>query len=235
VTPAGAEHGRGSRRVRRVSPVGAVLVVGLVALLVAGGLVLTRSAPRRSDSDGAADNGPAVTLQAGQQLCQPGELVPADTAAIRLDAAPAPAGALRGPALGAELQDLAGSHVGGTLAAGWRRGAVSIPLAPTVRSDAGATVCVRDLGPGPASFGGSVPAGSWVMSIDGRALGGRVRIDYLRPGSESWLSLLPTLAHRLTLAKSRLVRHWAPAAFVLLMLLAVALALYAVLTLEARA
>jgi hypothetical protein len=233
VTPTGGEHARETRRGRSVSPLVVVLVVGVATLLVAAGLLLTRSAPRRSDSNGAADDGLAVTIQPGQQLCQPGELIPADTAAIRLDAG-APA-AVRGPALGAEVQNLPGSHAAGTLAAGWRRGPVSIPLAPTVRHDAVATVCVRDLGPGAASFGGSVPAGSWVLSIDGRGLGGRVRIDYLRPGSESWLSLLPALAHRVTLGKSRLVRHWAPAALILLMLLAVALGLYTVLASGARA
>ena len=232
-TSADGGHAGPARRRRRVSPPVVVVAVGVVALLVAGGVLLTRSAPRRSDSNGGALNGLAVTIQRGQQLCQPGELIPADTAAIRLDAG-AP-GALRGPALAAELQGLPSSHASGTLAPGWRAGTITIPLAPRVRHDTGATVCVRDLGPGAVSFGGSVPAGSWVLSIDGRGLGGRVRIDYMRPGSESWLSLLPTLAHRITIGKSRLVRHWAPAAFILLALLAVALALYTVLALQERA
>jgi hypothetical protein len=207
-------------------------MVGVAALLLAAGVLLTRTAPRRSDGNGGALNGLAVTIQRGQQLCQPGELIPADTAAIRLLAG-AP-GSQRGPALAAELQSLPSSHPSGTLAAGWRAGTITIPLAPRVGHDAGATVCVRDLGPGAVSFGGSVPAGSWVLMIDGRGLGGRVRIDYMRPGSESWLSLAPALAHRITIGKSRLVRHWAPVAFILLMLLAVALALYTVLTPEGR-
>jgi len=230
---AGGEHAVAPGRGRRLSPPAVVVAVGVAALLVAGVVLLTRSAPRRSDSNGGALNGLAVTIQPGQQLCQPGELVPADTAAIRLDAGFPGVGG--GPALGAELQGIPGSHAAGRLAAGWRPGAVTIPLAPRVRHDAGASVCVRNLGPGAVSFGGSVPAGSWVLTIDGRGLGGRVRIDYMRPGRESWLSLAPALAHRLTIGKSRLVRDWAPTAFVLLMLLAVAGAVYTVLASRERA
>ena len=51
----------------------------------------------------------------------------------------------------------------------------------------------------------------------------------MRPGSESWFSLLPTLAHRFSLAKSDVVRHWAWIAVLMLMALAVGLAARTVL------
>jgi hypothetical protein len=217
----------------RLTPVRAVLAAGLLGLAVVGMVLLLKSAPRRSDTNAAFDGGLAVTLRAGQQLCQPGEVVPADTAAIRLDAGAS--GAPTGPALAAELQNDPGVQARGTRAAGWRRGLVTVPLVPKVRADTVASVCVRNLGPGAAAFGGAVPAGSWVLSIDGRGLGGRVRIDYMRPGSESWFSLLWTLAHRITIGKSRLVRHWAPAAALLLMLIGVGVAVRTLLVSERRA
>jgi hypothetical protein len=83
-------------------------------------------------------------------------------------------------------------------------------------------------GPGQVSFGGSVPDSVFVIQLAGKPLGGRLRIDYMRPGRESWLSLLPTLSHRFSLAKSDLVRHWAVPAALVLMLLAIGIAITAI-------
>jgi hypothetical protein len=63
------------------------------------------------------------------------------------------------------------------------------------------------------------------MNVAGGSIEARLRFDYLRPGRESWLELVPTLAYRSTIARSDLVRHWAWAGALLLMLLAAALAL----------
>jgi hypothetical protein len=71
------------------------------------------------------------------------------------------------------------------------------------------------------------------MLIAGRAVAEvRLRIDYMRPGRESWLQLLPTIAYRSTLGKSGLIRHWAWIGALLLMGLATALAARTVLAEE---
>jgi hypothetical protein len=46
---------------------------------------------------------------------------------------------------------------------------------------------------------------------------GRVRLEWLRPGSESWLEVLPTVAHRFALGR------WNPAGTLLLPALALLL------------
>ena len=82
--------------------------------------------------------------------------------------------------------------------------------------------------------GGTVPAGSYVVQIDGQGLGGRVRLEYTRP-QESWFAFMGALAHRLTIGKSRLLRHWAAPAAILLMIVAVGLALRTILLAERSA
>jgi len=208
-----------------------VLGAGLTAILACALVILLQSSPRLSGTNLTADVGNMIGLAPGQVLCEPGEIVPGDTGAIRLEASPASG---RGPALSVTIARPTGTTVVGALAAGWRAGAISIPLRHTVNSTlAPATVCLHVLGPGAASFGGSVPDGSFVVQIDGRGLGGRLRIEYMRPGSETWLSLLPELARRASFGKGALIRHWAFFAAIALMLVAVALAARAVLSQEA--
>ncbi len=50
-----------------------------------------------------------------------------------------------------------------------------------------------------------------------------MRIDYLRPGSESWLDMIGVLSHRFSLGRSSLTRWWASVAVLVLMLLAAAM------------
>jgi hypothetical protein len=206
-----------------------MVVVGLLALIAAGVATLLRSAERRSGSNLTSDLGYQIGLAPGQQLCEPGELLPGDTAALRLAAS---AGGGPGPALAASISGPGGALSSGELRAGWRSGLVSIPVALVPHTVAGATVCLRNLGSRAAAFGGSVPDGSFVVLIDGRGLAGRLRIEYMRPGSETWLALVPTLAHRFSLGKSDLVRHWAAGAVLALMLLALSLAVRTVLSTE---
>ncbi len=198
-----------------------VLLVGLVALLAAGTVGLLQRAPRRAGTNLTADAGFTIALAAGQELCEPGELVPGDTGALRLDASTG--AAARGPALSTTVGLPTAGASAGSLAAGWRSGVVQIPLRRVPATLSGATVCIRNHGPGSVAFGGSVPDSGFIIQLAGKPLGGRLRIEYMRPGSESWLQLLPTLSHRFSLAKSDIVRHWAAAAAILLMLMALAL------------
>jgi hypothetical protein len=220
------EQGEGTRPALAVRPrrtvTLVVLLAGLAALLAAGTVGLLQRAPRLAGTNLTADAGFAIALAAGQELCEPGELVPGDTGALKLDASTAAAG---GPRLSTTVGLPAGGfHVGG-LAAGWHSGVVQIPLQHVPATLSGATVCIRNQGPGSVAFGGSVPDSGFVIQLAGKPLGGRLRIEYMRPGSESWLQLLPTLSHRFSLAKSDVVRHWAAAAAIVLMLLALALSI----------
>ncbi len=161
--------------------------------------------------------------------------MPQGTSALRLYAGAAgPAGG-PGPALAASVLDSSGRVIAaGTSKAGWPEGWISVPLRPALRTDVAASVCVKNLGPGPVGFGATVPAGGYTVQVDGRGLGGRVRLEYMR-SSESWFAFIGALAHRLTIGKSRLLRHWAAPAAILLMILAAGLALRTVLVAERSA
>ena len=217
--PSGAPDRR--RRRRGPTPVRIVLAVGLFAIVAVAVIVLSQSGERRSGSNLTGDLGFVLPLAAGQHLCEPGELLPGDTGALRLAAS---AGAAPGPRLAVSIGGPRGPVSSGGLSAGWRSGPVLIPVTRVAHTTPGATVCVQNLGTSPVVFGGSVPDGSFVVQLDGRGLGGRMRIEYMRPGRETWLQLLPTLANRFSLAKSDLVRHWAAGAALVLVLLALALA-----------
>jgi hypothetical protein len=226
VTPgseAGSTFIRGRRWLPR-TPAGMVLAVGMLAIASVASVTLLQRSPRRSGANLTSNRGFVIPLPGGQQLCEPGELVPADTGAIKLTAR---ARGLSGPALGVAITGPGGRVGTGRLGGGWRTGAISIPNS-RVTSTVGATVCVSNLGSQQVDFGGSTPDSSFVIQIAGRPFDGRLRIEYLRPGRESWLQLVPALSHRFSLAKSDLVRHWAAPAALVLVLLAMALALWAI-------
>jgi hypothetical protein len=208
-----------ARRVVAVVGIGALAVV-ILAMLLHGG-------PRRSGTDRTPDGSFVLTLGAGQQTCQEGELLPADTAALRMTIGTygTPGPPLKASVLGASGRVL----TRGGLAAGWRQGIISIPVHHVSHAQAPVRVCLTDAaagGAGKIAIAGTRGEPGSTMSVDSAPEPGvRVRIDYMRPGRETWLQMLPTLAHRLSLGKSGLVRGWAWIAVPLLMLLAIILAL----------
>ncbi len=199
---------------------------GLAALAVIIVVVLAHSAPRRSGSDLTPNGAFVVALDPGQQSCQEGELLPADTSAVRvtLGAEGTPAAPMRVTFTGPRGELLST----GALAAGWKQGIVRIPITHVANAIEPVRVCIRDVGSSPVAVAGTNPDPGLHMLVGNRTVEARLRYDYMRPGSETWLSLLPVIAHRTTLAKSDLIRHWAWAGAILLMLLAVALAAHTI-------
>jgi hypothetical protein len=216
---------------RALTPVRAVVAIGLLAVALAAFITLARSAPRRAGTNLTTDTGFVIPLAAGQQLCEPGELVPGDTAALRVSAS---SGAQPGPRLDLSVTDARGTVSAGGVPAGWRSGTLTIPLSRVRQTVPGAQICLVNRGHLQVLFGGSVPDSNFYLALGGRPFNGRLRIEYMRPGSESWFSLLPTLMHRFSLAKADVVRHWAGSAAIVLMLLAIALAVRTALKHEVR-
>ena len=198
------------------------MAVGLGAIVVILAVVLLQKDQRRSGSD-LTPNGAFVTaIIAGQRTCQEGELLPADTSAIR---ATIGTYGKPGPSLQVTLTGPPGELLSsGGLRAGWREGVVRIPIAHVSSATEGVRVCLRNAGPGPIAIAGALPDPGYHMELGSSTIEGRLRYDYMRPGRESWLELLPTIVYRSTLAKAGLVRHWAWAGALVLMLLAVGLA-----------
>jgi len=204
-----------------VRAVRVVLLLGLLALVLVAAVVLAQGAPRRAGTNLAANTGFVIPLAAGEQLCQPSELVPGDTSGLRLSAH---SGAPSGPRLRVTMSVAERPLAAGALSAGWKSGPITIPLSRVAETAQDVMVCLVDRGPGPVSFGGSVPDANFYVVLGGKPLNGRMRTEYMRPGRESWFSLTPTLVHRFSIAKGDLIRHWAAPAALVLMLLAIALA-----------
>jgi hypothetical protein len=198
------------------------MAVGLAAVVVILGAVLAQKDQRPSGTDRTHAGAFVATLRAGQSACQQGELLPADTSAVRatIGTFGRPGPALQIAFSGAHREALAA----GSLKAGWRAGLVQIPLPHIATSTDGVQVCLRNIGPGAIGIAGQQVYPGFHMVLAGKEVEGQLRYDYMRPGRESWLTLLPTIVYRSTLAKAAPLRHWAWAAALVLMLFAVALA-----------
>jgi hypothetical protein len=207
-----------------------VAAVGVLALLVTFALALLGSEPRVSGTDYTPPEAFSITLPPGQQVCQAHELLPANTAAVRLTIGTAGA---PGPPLTLTATGPSGRPLTrGGLAAGWHEGVVRIPVQHVSSPTNEARVCL-DVPPAPRGrtieLGGITQPG-YTVEIDGRTfLGPHMRLDYLRPGSESWYELLPTIVHRFSLAKAGFLRDWEWAAALLLVLATAFLAIRTVL------
>ena len=213
-----------------------VAAAGIAAIAVAFVAILFTSVPRRSGTDLTPNGAFVAGIRAGAQTCQGGELLPADTAAVQMTIGTYGA---PGPPIAVTFTSETGLPVAsGRLAGGWKQGIVRIPITPTRQATTNVRVCLRNEAArgtrGQIALAGDLPDPGYTMNVAGRSVPGRLRYDYLRPGSESWWELLPTIVHRFSLGKSDAVRHWAWAGVLILMLVAVVLALRTVLAETAR-
>lgn len=162
-----------------------VLVAGFVLLLAALGVTLAKSAPRAAGSNHVAQNEEVATLRGRAEHCEDAQLIPKDTGALRLlvgtDGRPAPAMRVTARTAAGTLVTAGGRPAGGP------EGNVDIPVRTTAAASPGTRVCVAVAGSGRTVLYGSA---------------GMLHLEWLRPGSESWLGLLPTVTHRFGLAKS---------------------------------
>jgi hypothetical protein len=173
-------------------PLIAVVAIGLAALLVGIAVDASGSARRLAGSNLVADVGLVAQLPPGGKLCQPG-LVPGDTAALRLRV---DGGARPRPALAAAVLQGTRTVASGELLAG-APGIVDVPLSHVRHVVDQATTCVMNRGNTDVSLAGTPTPKQ-----------GLVRMEYMRPGNESWWALLPTLVHRFGLGKSHWLGGW---------------------------
>jgi hypothetical protein len=195
-----------------------VLIGGLVALAVAVAVTLAERGARQAGSNRIPAGQFVAQLPARKTLCQDGELVPGDSAGLKLTV-----GTYHrpGPPVRVTITRSGQPVADGGLAAGWTQGNhVRFPIAPVRRTTQGSRVCLTNAGPATLALGGS-PTAELPARLDGRRTPGRVRIEYVRPGRESWWSLLPTVSYRFGLGKAPGLGAWTLA-------LAVGLALSAI-------
>jgi hypothetical protein len=210
-------------RTVRVAAVGAVVLGLAVALAV----TLARAEPRYAGHNSVRSPGVVTELERGDRVCQLIETVPADTAAVELVAASA---GRPGPPLEVQVSRRSGERISrGRLPGGYTDGKVAVPVGELGYSVPDAAVCIRSAGRGRVQLLG-VPTAPGGLEINGKPHPGLLTLAYRRAGEESAFALLPTIAHRLSLAKTTLAGGWTMWALVVLFLLSSALALRLVLT-----
>lgn len=129
----------------------------------------------------------------GATYCQTGEALPAGTSAIRvwLDAA-------AGPRVKLTISAQGHTITSASRGSDWIGSSVTVPVRQVTHTVTDTTVCVSF----PLHYetvlatGSSTPAG--LAAHEGRrALTGRLWIEYLRPGSRSWLELVPEVVRHM--------------------------------------
>lgn len=185
-----------------------VLGVALALVGVAVVVALSQRAPRLAGTSFVVQRGPVAAVPAHAIACQPGTYVPDDSAAAQVVAYPSGPGPL---ALAVTFRDPDGALVAHGAARDARAsgGDVTVPLTQVVNGNhANATACVRNLGSEGFALSGDVASPGAAARVDGRATGGVVGFRYFRAGRQSWWSLMPVVAQRFGLGKSRAFGTW---------------------------
>jgi hypothetical protein len=162
---------------------------------------LLHSEPRYAGSNAVRAVQIVQPIPAGTAICQKGEIVPAGASTVEVSVG---TGGQSGPPFSAELRDRSGRVVArGRAPGGYTDGLVAAPIPTVRRTLEKVDVCLRASARGPAQLYGQ-PNAEGKLEVGGRGVPGVLRIAYKRPGSETWLALAPTIAHRFAQAKTRI-------------------------------
>jgi len=174
------------------------LAICLTLTLIAVGVSLARTPPVRAGTDGTPLPTEVGATFAPDTVCQGEEVVPKGTTIVRMSLL-----SLLGPRI--NLRATGGGQVitTGVRSSGWTGTVVSIPVQPVARTFSHATICFtlakrQQL----VNYRGANTTHSPAVSNGTQVLPGRIRIEYLRPGKESWLSLALPTARRIGLTVS---------------------------------
>lgn len=203
---------RKRRRTRRWT-----VALGL-ALIAAGLAVLLSSAAehRLGTNDVPARAFLGGAMPTPGTLCQTGERIPAETAALRFTAKSSSHAASR---LTLTLEQGGVARVRGTAARWEGRDGLVVALAQPLRTGMLADVCLRLHASGDRSyaFKGTPTYPEDATTSSGQPLPGRMHVEYLSADSGSWASFAPTIARRIGYS-----RAWSAASVALLALCMVA-------------
>ncbi len=169
------------------------LVTGLAVMAAALGIVLSHAPVTVAGTNGVPVSFPVATSHGNEVVCHSGGTLPRGTSAIRVSYS-----ADVGPEI--SLRAMAGSAVvtEGEREAGWGVDeTVTVAVRRVARTTDDARICVTL---GPAVEGVEV-IGELVSRPSGAQVGWP-RMEYLRPGRASWLSLLPSVVRDMGLARA---------------------------------
>jgi hypothetical protein len=167
-----------------------LLVAGLALIALAMVVTLSRSPEFLAGTNAVKAKTEIAATRGNLRICQGSETLPQGTTAIHLSLF-----ANDGPRMAIEV--LAGGQVltRGERDAGWGIGeAATVPVKPLPAAVHGVTICVR-LGQAIEPF--EILGEKVGKSATGTGGETEMRIEYLRPGGESWWSLAPSVARRI--------------------------------------
>jgi hypothetical protein len=189
------------------------LAVGLALTAIAVGVILSRSPITVAGTNSVKAQQAVAYMHTSETGCQEGGTLPRETSAIRVSML-----ANIGPKV--SLRVLEGSRVvtQGEHPAGWGEDeTVTVPVRPIPHAVRDVVVCTT-VGPAIEFLQlNGIRATSASREASGLA-GVKLRMEYLRPGSESWLSLSVSISRRLGLG------HAAPGTWIVFLLLTLVIA-----------
>jgi hypothetical protein len=186
-SPAGAteDAGEATTTARRVR---IAVAVGLVLLVVALAVVLSQSPLTVAGTNGVVANPRTLTAEPGSTVCAPAGTLPAGTSAIRLSLV-----GNAGPSVKLTARSGIETIASGERAAGWGIAeSLTVPVNRVGAATPNTEICL--------TFGRTVEAIAINGSLVRTAAGGEVpsfRVEYLQTGSNSWWSLLSSVADRM--------------------------------------
>lgn len=176
------------------------LVVGLGITAVAVAVVMAHAPMTVLAANPTLQNEQLAATDYKAAACQAGESLPRGTTAIRLSL-----GAFTGPAVEVKAISAARVVVSGERGSGWAGQTVTVPVTAASRTSSHVKICfaIPVVGDEKVTvFGGRTAPSLAARTGSGAALAGRLRIEYLREGSSSWLSLLPAVARHMGLGRA---------------------------------
>jgi hypothetical protein len=195
------------------------LTSGLAFLCIAIGLTMLHSPMVVAGTNrpvGEPEEPVGITNRSAS-FCQAGERLPRGTSGIRVWL-----GAVYGPRVSVAVSSNGRPVTGGESASGWVGGSVTVPVKPLPRAVSNAVVCmsfrVREE---TIVLQGNTTPPAIAARDDGEPIPGRIWLEYLRPGTRSWASLVPSVVRRMGFGRA-FAGTWI--AFVVLALLAAAAA-----------
>lgn len=165
-------------------PIRLALTTGLLLIGLAVVAVLSRSPATLARTNGVPLETALTTDDHPVRACQGGEALPRETTALRLGLF-----SMLGPAVA--VRAYAGSRVitEGVQHDGWDGTDIVVPVRRVPRTTAPVTVCLQlSTVDSPVSLNGARAPGAAPLKVEGEALPGRMRIEYLRPGRAAWWS-----------------------------------------------
>lgn len=183
-----------------------VLVAAACAVLALAGVAvaLAASAPRLAGTnDLRLFHG--ISVPAGATVCQGPELVPADSARVRLLVGGTEGS---GAAVALSVRDGGRTVARGGVPGGYGDGALVVGIGDVPNAMLADRVCIENRGRAPLSIQGETFPPEQAARIDGSRGDGRVRLEWLRAGNESWLELAPAVLDRFGLGKAGWLGSW---------------------------